>query len=74
MGNTIEAFFVGIVIGILGLTALLYFTDYTPAKVQRNIHQEAVNLGYGKWVVNVNSDGISPRASFQWITNNIPSK
>lgn len=74
MSHSAESFFVGIVVGLLSFLALLYLTGTTPVKVQRNIHQEAVNLGYGNWVVNTNSDGGSPRTTFQWITNNISSK
>lgn len=74
MSHPAESFLVGVVVGFLGFAALVNITNSTPAKIQRNIHQEAVNLGHGKWVVNTNSDGYAPRASFQWITNNIPSK
>lgn len=72
MSDSIASFFVGIFAGIFGLMAVLSITGYTPAKIQRNIHQEAVNLGYGRWVVNTNSDGYAPRTYFQWITNAAP--
>lgn len=74
MSHSTESFLVGLAVGFFGFMGLLYVTNSTPARVQRNIHQEAVNLGYGRWVVNTNSDGYAPRTSFQWITNNIPSK
>lgn len=72
--DSVASFFVGIFAGITGLMGILSLTNNTPTIIQRNIHQEAVNLGYGRWAVNTNSDGYAPRTSFQWITNNIPSK
>lgn len=76
MNNTIESFLAGIIIGIVGVACLLFFTGNTSAITQRNIHQEAVSLGYGRWIVDTNTPtgGIAPLATFQWITNNIPSK
>lgn len=74
MSQYFEAFLVGLALGFLGFGITLNLAGRTPAKIQRNIHQEAINLGYGKWIVNTNSDGAEPRAYFQWITNNISSK
>lgn len=71
MGNDIEAFLGGVLVAILAIFILLSVTGATPAKTERRIHQEAVNFGYGNWVVNTNSDGSVPRTQFQWVTNTV---
>jgi hypothetical protein len=76
MNNLLDSFLSGVIIVIIGLAALLFFTGHTADKTQRRIHQEAVSLGYGQWIVNTNAldSGIAPTTTFQWITNNIQSK
>lgn len=76
MERTIEAFLTGIIIGIVGFACLLYFTGNTATITQRSIHQKAISLGYGRWIIDTNTStgGIAPTTTFQWITNNIPSK
>lgn len=59
--------FIACMIVILGMS---YIFDSSPLHVQRTMEKKAVSLGYGKYIV-TNTNGLEPRAEFQWITNSV---
>ena len=75
-GDDFGASFVcGIVAGIILLIGLMQLTDSSPVALQRKVRQEAVQLGYGKWIIDTDRfDGSSPKTRFEWITNTTSSK
>jgi hypothetical protein len=70
MNGKTEAFFTGLCAGALIIVFILFITGATPAERQCKIHKEAVERGYGRWVVDTNSFDIStPTTHFEWIEN-----
>ncbi len=72
MSDESAAFFIGIAVGVIVIGSLMAGVGTLPKEVRREIHQEAVNRGYGRWIINTNKFyGSSPISEFQWITNSI---
>lgn len=72
MSDEPVAFFTGIAVGMIMIGSLMAGVGTLPTDVRREIHQEAVNHGYGQWIINTNKfEGSSPISEFQWITNSI---
>jgi hypothetical protein len=72
MSDELGAFFGGMIIGIAILAFVMHITDTSPTAMQRKVYKEAVQLGYGQWLVDTNFyDGGTPRTRFGWITNSI---
>lgn len=71
MGNDTIPFGFGIVIGFFISLLLIVAFDFDPPSVRSEVHKQAVDLGYGRWVLNTNNirDGSIVMAQFQWITN-----
>lgn len=71
MGNDSVSFGVGIGIGIILTLFLVIHFDYDPPSVRSEVYKQAVDLGYGWWLLDTNNvkDGSIIRAQFQWITN-----
>lgn len=67
--SEIVLFILGISIGIfLTISIILPIFGLTPNQIKREIHQEAINLGYGQWTI-VNTNNVNyPTVQFQWVT------
>ncbi len=69
-----KAFSTGILTGVLLLVGVLIIFNLTPMAITEKLttqhNQEAIDRGFGSWVVNTNSfkDGY-PTTTFQWNTN-----
>lgn len=71
MKNDTLAFLAGIGVGVVAFFWVLVLLGPTPRAVYRKYTTEAVQLGYGRWVVDTNKfgDKWSPETKFEWITN-----
>lgn len=72
MYNDTIPFGFGIVGGfLLALLILIFFKLFDPPSVCSEVYKQAVDLGYGRWIINTNDigEGSIIRAQFQWITN-----
>lgn len=69
-------FLCGVLAGAMGIILLALFFDLTSSSVYRKYTIEAVQLGYGKWVIDTNKFGgnWSPETRFEWITNIVEKK
>lgn len=68
--NTHLFFLVGFLVGFFGFALLMSYLGATPTNARRAVYQQAIDLHYGKWVVNTNY-GPNPVVCFEWITNTV---
>jgi hypothetical protein len=69
----VVTFIVGIFCGMASMSIInLMALNLTPEMIQFKIHTEAVDLGYGKWIIDQSRiAGGSPSTYFEWITNSV---
>jgi hypothetical protein len=71
MGNDSVSFGFGVLTGFFLLLLLVLTFNFDPPSVRSEVYKQAVDLGYGRWMLNTNNirEGSIVRAQFQWITN-----
>lgn len=71
MGNDTVPFVFGVLAGFFLLLMLVLIFNFDPPSVRSEVYKQAVDLGYGRWVINTNNlrEGSVVQAQFQWITN-----
>lgn len=77
MKNDLSVFLLGILTGTLLTVFFMVIIGKTPRDVYQKYTTEAIQLGYGKWVVDTNNfqgDMWTPSTRFEWITNHIESR
>lgn len=69
--SEIVLFVLGIIVGVfLAVILILPMFGFSPRQIEKEIHQEAINLGHGRWTIVGTNNAEYPTVRFQWITNN----